>query len=350
MIKEKKRSFDMRYKASQRKSLLGREKKWAVYAVVALVILILFGIGFLIYRLSNNQAAETMAPPVGTSESSDTPSTDPASGDPAPEAPESSEAADSSAPADASQAASMPPEGEVPTVPAPAAQTGSYQDWYPDLNIPKVEYTSKEKTAYLTFDDGPSANTDTILDVLKEKGVKATFFVVGSEGPDAMRRMQRIVNEGHTIAIHSYTHDYKKIYASPEAFLEDFEHISTLVESYTGVKPNIFRFPGGTVNSYNKAVYKDITAEMLRRGYTFYDWNVATGDAASGGATKQQCIDNVLNDSINKNRAFILCHDAGDKQTTAEALPAIIDGLIEQGFSLEALDNTVKPVTIPYDK
>lgn len=342
----------MPYKASRRKPAITGSKRWVVFLVLFFVVLIFVGIGILIFRLANSQAEETMADPAGTVSTANP--EPPASSVPEPDNPSaaanssagqsSSEPAESSA---ASESESTSSE-DVPVVTPPPEQTGNYQEWFPDLHFPKPEYTTKDKTAYLTFDDGPSENTDKVLDILKEKGVKATFFVVGKEGPDAQRRMQRIVNEGHAIAIHSYTHDYKQIYASPGAFLKDFEHISTLVESYTGVKPNIFRFPGGTVNAYNKNVYKDITTEMLRRGYTFYDWNVSSGDATAGGATKQQCIDNVLNDSKDKNRAIILCHDAADKKTTVEALPAIIDGLIEQGFTLEALDNTVKPVTFKY--
>lgn len=343
----------MQYKASRRKPSFMENKKWVVSLIILLVVLIFVAIGILIFRLANSQAEETMADPAGAVSADNTeppdsslPKPDNSSAEPISSAGQNSpEAKESST---SSGIVSTNSE-DVPAVTPPAEQTGDYQEWFPDLSFPKPEYTTKDKTAYLTFDDGPSENTDKVLDILKEKGVKATFFVVGKEGPDAQRRMQRIVNEGHTIAIHSYTHDYKKIYASPGAFLEDFEHISTLVKSYTGVKPNIFRFPGGTVNSYNKNVYKDITAEMLRRGYTFYDWNVSSGDASSSGATKQQCIDNVLSDSKNKNRAVILCHDAADKKTTVEALPAIIDGLIEQGFTLESLDNTVKPITFPYE-
>ena len=160
---------------------------------------------------------------------------------------------------------------------------GGYQELYPDFYAPQTysANSAPNKTAYLTFDDGPSGNTDIILQTLQEENVKATFFVVGTDNADNLARMRRIVQEGHTIGMHSYSHSYKKIYASVEAFLKDMYQVFNLIKDTTGVTPTCFRFPGGSINSYNKAVYKDIKAEMIRRGFVPYDWNVSSGDAST---------------------------------------------------------------------
>ena len=222
----------------------------------------------------------------------------------------------------------------------------SYQSLYPDFYAPQALDASvaKDKTAYLTFDDGPSDNTDTILQTLKSEGVKATFFVIGHTGEKDLARMRRIVEEGHTIGMHSYSHSYNKIYASVEAFLEDMYQVFKLIKDTTGVTPTCFRFPGGSINDFNKAVYKDIKAEMMRRGFVPYDWNVSSGDASSKSYTPDQLTQNVLSGISGKNRAIVLMHDAAAKQSTAQAVGQMIAGIRDKGFSLEALDYHVKPI------
>ena len=135
------------------------------------------------------------------------------------------------------------------------------------------------KTMYLTFDDGPSKeNTDKVLDVLKEKNVKATFFVIGEyvrKYPDTARR---IVEEGHTIGIHCDVHDYSIIYANPAAFIADFEKAYDTVYQITGVEAKLFRFPGGSVNAYNKQVCGDIVKELEAKGFIYFDWNASLED------------------------------------------------------------------------
>ena len=111
--------------------------------------------------------------------------------------------------------------------------------------------------------------------------MKATFFVVGGDTEKQRQWMRDIVEDGHTLGMHSYTHDYYKIYASVEAFLDDYYKLFTNIKEATGQTPTIFRFPGGSVNSYDYPVYREIVAEMLRRGFVFYDWNLSSGDASS---------------------------------------------------------------------
>ena len=142
-----------------------------------------------------------------------------------------------------------------------------YQELYPDLYVERNEemFDDVPNSVYLTFDDGPSPVTKDILKVLKEKDVKATFFVVYNDSSEAAELLREIAEEGHTIGVHSTTHIYSQIYSSVEAFLSDFEMTATWIEEVTGNKPEIFRFPGGSINIYNEGIYQTIIAEMLRR-------------------------------------------------------------------------------------
>ena len=223
---------------------------------------------------------------------------------------------------------------------------GGYQALYPDFYAPQTysANSAPSKTAYLTFDDGPSGNTDIILQTLQEENVKATFFVVGTDNADNLARMRRIVQEGHTIGMHSYSHSYKKIYASVEAFLKDMYQVFNLIKDTTGVTPTCFRFPGGSINSYNKAVYKDIKAEMIRRGFVPYDWNVSSGDASTTKYTPEQLTGHVLNGIGSKSRIIVLMHDSSSKENTAQAVRQIIIGIREKGFIFAPLDYQTKPI------
>ncbi|NCB62914.1 MAG: polysaccharide deacetylase [Clostridia bacterium] len=206
-----------------------------------------------------------------------------------------------------------------------------------------------EKTVYLTFDDGPSARTPEILAVLKKYNVKATFFVVGKTDEQSKQWMRDIVNEGHAIGMHSYTHDYKKIYASPEAFLEDYSKIFNLIYEATGVYPQISRFPGGSINGYNGGSYENIISELVRRGFVYFDWNVATGDAAANSSVPvDTLVRNALSRIDSLRRAVVLMHDATDKKTTVEALSAIIEGYQKAGFTFAPLTPEVVPVVYTY--
>ena len=223
---------------------------------------------------------------------------------------------------------------------------GGYQALYPDFYAPQTysATSSLDNTAYLTFDDGPSGNTDIILQTLQEENVKATFFVVGTDDAGNLARMRRIVQEGHTIGMHSYSHSYKKIYASVEAFLKDMYQVFNLIKDTTGVTPTCFRFPGGSINSYNKAVYKDIKAEMIRRGFVPYDWNVSSGDASTTKYTPEQLTGYVLNGIGSKSRIIVLMHDSSSKENTAQAVRQIIIGIREKGFIFAPLDYQTKPI------
>lgn len=181
------------------------------------------------------------------------------------------------------------------------------------------------KTIYLTFDDGPSPNTPKILKILSDNGVKATFFV--KNGGKYNHYMKDIVDQGHTIALHTYTHDYAAVYSSDEAYFNDLQKISDLVYSETGVRSKFIRFPGGASNTvsrkYSKGIMSRITKEVENCGYRYYDWNVTSGDANSKPLNASEILDNCKKLPKAKT-AIVLMHDTAGKDSTVEALPEVI--------------------------
>ncbi|MCI8497196.1 MAG: polysaccharide deacetylase [Clostridiales bacterium] len=235
---------------------------------------------------------------------------------------------------------------------SPDSDPTSYQELYPDFYVtdPKPEVVTKEGYMYLTLDDGPSEYTPEILSILKQKDVKATFFVVTQGGEFDISQMKQIVAEGHELAMHSTTHDLNKIYNSVEDFLEDYYQLFKLIRDEVGVTPTIFRFPGGSLNAYNQRLYQEIISEMLRRGFVYYDWSLSTGDAVNPPLSKDKILENVLDNSANKRWGIILMHDSENRHSTVEALPEMIDGLRAQGFTLDKLDRSVRPITFGYPR
>jgi len=193
--------------------------------------------------------------------------------------------------------------------------------------IPDSQMYEGRKLVYLTFDDGPSEYTDEILDVLKEYDVKATFFVLAKDGYE--EQYQRIIDEGHTLALHSYTHQYSQIYESPEAFRQDITMLTDYLYDITGYQCEFYRFPGGSSNTiiqFDKNECFDILEE---EGLVYFDWNVTSKDASSYRLSSQAIVSNVLNGvSQTSNASVVLMHDASDKYTTVEALPQIIETLL----------------------
>ena len=223
----------------------------------------------------------------------------------------------------------------------------SYQNKYPDLYCSgQTAYVKKERTVYLTFDDGPSRYTEYFLDILAKHKIKATFFVVGKNDPKSREILRRIVDEGHTLAPHTYTHVYNNIYASVDSFLDDFKKIHDLIFETTGVKPTILRFPGGTVNVHNRRIFRELSAEMLRRGYTFFDWDVSAADATKN-ATSISVLNSIINGVDQDGRNIVLMHDTSEQ--TLKALERAIIYLKNKGFAFEKLTNEVAPVTFYYN-
>ena len=209
------------------------------------------------------------------------------------------------------------------------------------------EDESDKKYAYLTFDDGPSQNTIKILDFLKLNNISATFFV--TKKTDYEEVYKRIVDEGHTLALHTTTHDYAQVYRSVDSFFEDLMTVSDYVKSLTGVESKIIRFPGGSNNTVSNryggvGLMDKIISQVKEKGYIYYDWNVDSTDASRARQDKNVIVDSVLSQAKYQKEANILMHDAAGKGTTVEALPEIVKGLREQGFSFKAITQETTPV------
>ncbi len=203
------------------------------------------------------------------------------------------------------------------------------------------------KNAYLTFDDGPSKNTTVILDFLKTNNIKATFFVTGKVGMDDLYK--RIVDEGHTLAIHSDTHDYEAIYQTVDTFMDDINALSARIEKITGQKPTIIRFPGGSNNTISHKfggndIMDKIIDEVNNQGYIYYDWNVDSSDASKALQDRDVIVNSVLNGADGMKDAIILMHDAPAKTTSVEALPMIVEGLRKKGFTFKKITEDTPPI------
>lgn len=197
------------------------------------------------------------------------------------------------------------------------------------------------KIAYLTFDDGPSENTEEILKILKQYDVKATFFVNGH--PNYSYLYKQISDDGHALGNHTYSHDYNKIYSSAYNFKMDVLKLDEYLTAITGKEPNhILRYPGGSNNtiSHNyggNEIMNTVIKEMNTTNYKYFDWNVDSTDASTYCQNKNKIVQAVLRESSQTKHAVILMHDLTPKITTVQALPEIIVGLKNQGFIFDVL-------------
>lgn len=196
---------------------------------------------------------------------------------------------------------------------------------------------SDEKVVYLTLDDGPSQNTQKVLDILDKYNAKATFFVTG-EMPEYKDMIKVAYDKGHTIGMHTYSHDYAKVYASVDSYFQDLDQVAQIVKEEIGYVPCFIRFPGGSSNtisaSYTKGIMSTLTKEVQARGYQYYDWNGSSGDGAV--RTTEQLVAQAT--SFHDNNIILLSHDSAGKDTTVEALPRIIEYYQSQGYVFKALD------------
>ena len=180
------------------------------------------------------------------------------------------------------------------------------------------------RRVYLTFDDGPSTVvTNDILDVLKEEGIKATFFIVSDMAKTRQETLLRIAKEGHSIGVHSASHDYARIYASDETLLCDIDECAAYILEVTGVKPRLYRFPGGG---------HERQKELIReRGYAIIGWNAVCGDEELKDASAWELYQEAAKTSRGKDPVVLLLHDSARHRATAEALPSIIARFREEG-------------------
>ncbi|MDF2801200.1 MAG: hypothetical protein K0S61_1103 [Anaerocolumna sp.] len=208
----------------------------------------------------------------------------------------------------------------------------------------KVDSNLSNKKVYLTFDDGPSSFTDEILDILGEYNVKATFFVIGKTDKESKRLYQRIVNEGHTLGMHSFSHDYQKIYKSLEDFEKDFTKLRNLLYDTTGYFPTIYRFPGGSGNDVSGEDVSVFIEYLNKESVVYYDWNVINGDATGKPLTAKESYDNILNGVKLHNRSIVLMHDTNKKESTVHSLKNILKTLTDNNAKLLPLNDDVIPI------
>ena len=196
---------------------------------------------------------------------------------------------------------------------------------------------SDEKIVYLTLDDGPSQNTQKVLDILDKYNAKATFFVTGAM-PEYKDMIKKAYDKGHTIGMHTYSHDYAKVYASVDSYFQDLDQIGQLVKEEIGYVPCFIRFPGCSSNTisanYTKGIMTTLTQEVQARGYQYYDWNGSSGDGAV--RTTDQLVTQAT--SFHDNNIILLSHDSETKDTTVEALPKIIEYYQSKGYVFKALN------------
>ena len=202
----------------------------------------------------------------------------------------------------------------------------------------KIYVGPKGKNIYLTFDDGPSLYTGTLLDILKKYNVKATFFVTNqglTKGYDHF--IKRAYEEGHTIGLHTFSHDYKTIYQSEEAYFKDLYEIQKKVKDITGYESKIIRFPGGssnTISRFNPGIMSRLTKEVEQRGFRYFDWNLDSDDAGRA-KNSTEVTANVIKGLGSGNHYVVLQHDI--KKYSVEAVESIIKYGLAHGFQFRAL-------------
>lgn len=205
--------------------------------------------------------------------------------------------------------------------------------------VPGSQEQTGDKVVYLTLDDGPSPNTQPVLDILDKYQVKATFFVTNGM-PQYSYLIKEAYDRGHTIGLHTYSHDYAAVYASQEAYFRDLDAIGEVVKEQIGYVPCFIRFPGGSSNTvskkYTPGIMTALAQEVQNRGYQYYDWNASSGDG--GVLTTEELVNNAT--SFQENNIILLSHDSAAKQTTVEALPKIIEHYQSLGYEFKALDRS----------
>ncbi len=208
--------------------------------------------------------------------------------------------------------------------------------------VKNVSNGKKDKVVYLTFDDGPSSNTEKILKILDQHKIKGTFFVTGIN-KQYFPMIKKAYQKGHTIGLHTYSHDYSKVYSSENAFFEDLDSIGSLVKQEIGFVPHFIRFPGGSSNGvskqYNPGIMSRLVNQVLDNGYQYYDWDISSEDAAHN-TTVESIVKGAT--ACHWSKITILLHDATGKQNTVKALSKIIEIYKQRGYRFEKItDNTI---------
>ena len=206
-------------------------------------------------------------------------------------------------------------------------------------------YSSDSKRVFLTFDDGPSSNTNQILDILNERGIKATFFVLGSNVEKKPEVVRRMYDEGHFIANHGYSHVYETIYQSPQTVLDEYNKCNQLVRDVIREQEynsHLFRFPGGLAGGKYADIKNQANDLLLQNNIVHVDWNALNGDSETTNPTIEYEMQRIQETVGDKQSVVILMHDAQAKKVTVEALPGIIDYLKEQGYEFKNFYEIIK--------
>ena len=235
---------------------------------------------------------------------------------------------------------------EARTYPAVDTDAIDYQSLFSDFYAPQPYHATQRQSGmiYLTFDGALSPYTNDILAILEEKQVKATFFLSGSADSIDAELLNAIVAAGHTIGMGSCSGDFQSLYSSVASYLTDLYQLFTYIKETTGVTPSVFRFPGGSVNSYNATLYQELIAEMIRRGFVPYDWNIDLADM-NGAYSTQTVLDTTMARLSTMDRAILLLRSDA---SAVELLSSLIDNLSDQHFTCAPLKNDVKPVLFAY--
>lgn len=230
-------------------------------------------------------------------------------------------------------------DGEVPAGGLEVTGSAGQQCWLSkqitDMEVlaEQVQETEqKEKKVFLTFDDGPSNVTESILKLLDEREIKATFFLIGEQITEEKEELvRRMSEEGHEIGIHTYTHERDQIYASAQAYIDDVVKTADRIEKVTGKKPVYYRFPWGSVNCYICSFREEVIEELASMGYQYIDWNVS-GEDSVGTPSIQSIYSNVKKDYNKFREPVVLMHDSSANELTAETLPDIIKLFQNAGY------------------
>lgn len=212
---------------------------------------------------------------------------------------------------------------QVQTISSSSVKTGEEED---------------RKYVYLTFDDGPSDHTEDILELLESNKMTATFFCIGKTDEHSKEMYQRIVEGGHTLAMHSYSHDYAALYKSLDSFKEDFYRVQNYFEEITGVKPIYYRFPGGSSNTVSKVDMKKCIQFLSEEGVNYYDWNALNGDAEGKVYSVKEMLKRTMAGIKAYQKPVVLMHDTNAKQRTLEMLPKLIKKLKKMGAVVTGID------------
>ena len=230
-------------------------------------------------------------------------------------------------------------EGDTTAVPeSETAQTVAETTATPESN-PGPD----EKVVYFTFDDGPWTGTPRLLDILDQYNIKACFFVTAQymETEPLKNMLKQIKDRGHNVAVHSLTHNYKKIYASVDAFMSDYDAMDDLIFQATGEHSKMLRFPGGSNASYNKAIRPQLLQAVRDRGIVYFDWNSFDGDVE--GKKGQELIDQTIKQVNENTHSILLMHDMPSTAFVHDALPTIIERLKADGYKFELLNENTPP-------